>query len=189
MDFDPRLSIEERADVYRPSDDSYLLLAVVDVSPEETFLEVGTGTGFVAIHAARGARRAVATDVHEGAVRLARANAERSSVPLSLVRTDLFAGLRGPFDVVAFNPPYLEGPPEDDQARAWSGGEEGSEVAVRFVEDLPGILSPRGRAYLILTGRNRSAWEAAGDRFRIRIRATKSLFFEQLFALELLGPA
>lgn len=185
MDFDPRLPIEERADVYRPSDDSYLLLATVDVGPEETFLEVGTGSGLVAIHAARVARRAVATDVHEAAVRLAGANAERSGVPLSLVRTDLFAGLRGPFDVVAFNPPYLEGSPVDEQARAWSGGEEGGEVAVRFVDDLPRILGPGGRAYLILTGRNGLAWKAAGDQFRIRIRATKSLFFEQLFAIEL----
>ena len=52
MRLNPTLEIDVSADVYNPSDDSYLLLKVVEVSPDESFLDVGTGTGLVAVHAA-----------------------------------------------------------------------------------------------------------------------------------------
>jgi release factor glutamine methyltransferase len=95
------------------------------------------------------------------------------------------AGLRGPFDVIAFNPPYLEGPPSDPIERAWQGGEAGSEVAVRFLSDLPRVLGPGGRAYLLLSRANAPARSLAETAFAARVVATKALFFERLEVLEL----
>ena len=68
---DPEVVVEERPTVYRPSDDSYLLLGAVSVAPGERFLEVGAGAGLVALHAAR-ITDAVATDVNPDAVDLLR---------------------------------------------------------------------------------------------------------------------
>ncbi len=181
---DTRLAISESADVYRPSDDSYLLLQAVSVAAGERFLDVGTGTGLVALHAAK-VVPAVATDVNPAAVALARENARKNGLRLEVVRTDLMAGLRGPFDVVAFNPPYLEGRPLSSLERAWQGGEAGSEVAVRFLEDLPRVLSPGGRAYLLLSAANAPAIDLAESAFTTRIVASKPLFFERLDVLEL----
>ncbi len=184
MDLNPELVIEEDPLVYRPSDDSRLLLESVHLDRGERFLEVGTGTGLVALHAARFGP-VVATDANAAAVRLVRANAARNHVALTVVRTNLVAGLRGPFDVVAFNPPYLEGRPADELDRAWAGGEEGSEIAMRFLRDLPRILAPAGRAYLLLSRANVRARRLAETGFRTRLLATKRLFFEDLDVLEL----
>lgn len=183
MELDVGLSIAEDPKVYRPAEDSRLLLRAISVQPGERFLEVGTGTGFIALHAARQVP-AVATDANRAAVRLARANAIQNRLPLFVVLTNLMTGLRGPFDVVAFNPPYLEGPPGDDLDRAWQGGRQGSEVSVRFLEDLDRILSATGRAYLLLSRTNRAARYAA-DRFRVRVLSTQHLFFEEIDVLEL----
>ncbi len=49
---DPEVVVEDRPTVYRPSDDSYLLLGAVSLAPGERFLEVGAGTGLLALHAA-----------------------------------------------------------------------------------------------------------------------------------------
>ena len=184
MDFDPGLRVEEDPGVYRPSDDSRLLLESISLRSGERFLEVGTGTGFVALHAAR-YTRVVATDANHRAVELARANARRNGLRPAIVRTNLAAGLRGPFDVVAFNPPYLEGRPQDPLDLAWAGGAEGSKVSVRFLADLPRILAVGGRAYLLLSRMNAAAHAEAERRFQVRIAARRRLFFEELEVLEL----
>jgi release factor glutamine methyltransferase len=181
---DPDVVVEDRSTVYRPSDDSYLLLGAVSLAPGERFLEVGAGTGLLALHAARIAR-AVATDVNPDAVELLRKNARRNRVALEVVRTDLMAGLLGPFDVVAFNPPYLAGTPSDALERAWQGGEAGSQVAVRFLRDLPRVLAPDGRAYLLLSRENAPARALAESSFDVKVLMSKALFFERLDVLEL----
>lgn len=184
MDFDASLIVDEDPAVYRPSEDSRLLLDAITVRPDDRFLEVGTGTGLVALHAARHAR-VVATDANRRAVELARANARRNRVDLDVVHTNLAAGVRGPFDVVAFNPPYLEGRPVDTLDLAWAGGVQGSEVSVRFLADLPRILAPRGCAYLLLSHANVTARAEARRRFRLHVAARRKLFFEELEVVEL----
>ena len=181
---DPGLVVEERPTVYRPAEDSYFLLGAVWVSPGGRFLEVGAGTGLLALHAAR-ITDAVATDANPDAVRLVRENSRRNRLRVDVVLTDLMAGLRGPFDVVAFNPPYLEGRPDDDLERAWAGGASGSEVTMRFLADLPRVLAPGGRAYLLLSHANASARALAESTFHVRDLASKALFFETLDVLEL----
>jgi release factor glutamine methyltransferase len=184
VDLDPALVLEEDPMVYRPSEDSRLLLESVVLDRGERFLEVGTGTGLVALHAAR-LGPATATDVNPAAVGLARANARRNGLTLEVVRTNLAAGVRGPFDVVAFNPPYLEGRPHDELDRAWAGGAQGSEVSVRFVSDLPRILGVGGRAYLLLARANETARSLAESKFETRRVSSKRLFFEDLDVFEL----
>lgn len=184
MDFDPALSVNEDPAVYRPSEDSRLLLESIRLLEGERFLEVGTGAGLVALHAAR-RTRAVATDANRTAVELARANARRNGLDLSVVHTNLAAALKGPFDVVAFNPPYLEGRPMDGLDLAWAGGAQGSAVSLRFLAELPRILAPGGRAYLLLSRLNASARTEARKRFRVRVAARRRLFFEELEVLEL----
>jgi len=181
---DPRIDVEESPSVYRPSDDTDLLLQALAVSPGQRFLEVGTGTGLIALHAAV-TSVAVATDVNPRAVTLARRNAVRNRLPLSVVRCDLMSGVRGPFDVVAFNPPYLAGNGYDDLERAWHGGPTGSEVAIRFLEGLPRVLAPHGRAYVCLSRQNEAARASADDHFHVDVVARKQLFFETLEILHL----
>ena len=75
-------------------------------------LELGTGTGIGAIAASEaGASRVVATDIDPVAIGCARTNIERhgSMLAVDLRQGDLFGPVGSErFDVVAFNPPYLQ---------------------------------------------------------------------------------
>lgn len=185
MERDSSITLGERPGVFRPSEDSDLLLAALEVRRGERFLDIGAGSGFLALHAARVAR-AVATDVSPDAVRLIRENAHANRLPLAVVRCDLFRGLRGAFDVIAFNPPYLvERISGDWTDRAWQGGPEGDEVILRFLRDAAAFLAPGGRAYLLVPSQRDRGLAAAEERFHVRVAGERPLFFERLLVLEL----
>jgi release factor glutamine methyltransferase len=73
--------------------------------------DVGTGSGCLAITLAIEVPRArvVATDFSPEALALARRNARRhgAHTRISFVRSDYMRGLRGPFDLIVSNPPYV----------------------------------------------------------------------------------
>jgi release factor glutamine methyltransferase len=74
-------------------------------------LDVGTGTGAIALALAdehQGAR-VTAIDTSADALELARANAARTGIAIELLRHDLQEGLPGgPYDLVVSNPPYVD---------------------------------------------------------------------------------
>jgi release factor glutamine methyltransferase len=72
-------------------------------------LELGTGSGCIAIALAlaRPDLVIVATDVSVAALEIARGNARRLGARLHLVGADWFAPLRGTFDLLISNPPYI----------------------------------------------------------------------------------
>lgn len=135
-------------DVYEPSDDTWLLAKAVGehVGAGDRFLEVGCGAGIVAMTAGRNGAQVTVTDRNHHAVHLATANARENKLAIQGVVADLAAGLRGPFDVVAFNPPYLPTGPDDVVSGplnwAFDGGLDGNEVVLRFARQIQPI-SPR----------------------------------------------
>jgi len=98
-------------DVYPPSEDSYLLAN--NIVPRGRVLEIGTGSGLVAISLANKGHDVVATDINPRALLAVRRNAIDNGVDgrVNVVRADLLRGIRGPFDTVVFNPPYLPSRP------------------------------------------------------------------------------
>jgi release factor glutamine methyltransferase len=137
--------------VYSPAEDSFLLLraALAEVRPTDRVLEVGTGSGCVAAGLPGRAAAVVATDINPHAVECARARG------VEAVRTDLFSGLCGPFDLILFNPPYLPTTPEeriDDWLEyALDGGPTGRVTIEKFVADAGRVLSPFGRILLLVS--------------------------------------
>lgn len=125
-------------------------------------LEVGTGTGCIALSVAseRPGTRVVATDLSERAIALAGRN--RSALGLDdaveLICCDLAAGvdeeLMGGFSVLVSNPPYIptkvlaeEVPAEVadfEPALALDGGADGLDVFRRLLELAPQALAPAG---------------------------------------------
>ena len=91
----------------------------------------------------------MATDINPHAVLCAH------KAGIDVVRTDLFTGIRGPFDLVLFNPPYLPTQPEermDDWLEyALDGGESGRAVIERFARNVGDVLAPGGRILLLIS--------------------------------------
>jgi release factor glutamine methyltransferase len=186
------LELETHPDVYRPAEDTALLLkalAALDVGPGDLACDVGTGTGAAGLAMARRGARVIGVDVNPRAVRLARANAARNAIAgFEAVQGSLLAGLKGPFDLVTFNPPYLpvEGEMPGDLAKAWEGGPGGIAWARLFLAGLHRTLAPGGRAVVLMSSLGaRGAFDAlvAERGLEAEVVATEPLAFETLEAL------
>lgn len=186
MKVDGSIEIEVDDEVYNPSDDSYLLLRCVEVSPGQSFLEMGAGTGLVALHAAKLGAKVTAADVNPKAVECTRRNAARNGIRLEVVRSDLFEKVTGVFDVIAFNPPYLPGTASSTSwvEKAWAGGEEGSEMALEFLANAWRHLAPGGRIFMVLSsvGGLMSLLKGARERYESEMLEEKHMFFESIYA-------
>ncbi len=106
------LTVDRRALIPRPETEIVVerCLALLDGAAEPRVLDVGTGSGAIALaiaHEHPGAR-VTGIDVSRDALALARENASRTSVDVELVAHDLFDGFpAGPWDLVVSNPPYV----------------------------------------------------------------------------------
>ena len=112
-----RLVLEVRPGVFVPRPETEVLVDVVLRSiasvdaPVVVDLCTGSGTVALAVADEHPGATVFATDVSEEAVALARVNADRLGLPITVERGDLFeplpVELQGTVDVVCANPPYV----------------------------------------------------------------------------------
>lgn len=92
-------------------DTEMLAVAAAEDNPRRA-LDLGTGTGYVAVYLALAGASVDACDVSDRALALARRNVARNGVDVAVIRSDLFAETRGIYDVIASNPPVDPGETE-----------------------------------------------------------------------------
>ncbi|MFF3728398.1 HemK2/MTQ2 family protein methyltransferase [Streptomyces erythrochromogenes] len=149
-----------RPTVYRPQADTRLLAASLSrevLGRETDVLEIGTGTGTLALHAAGRGARVTAVDVSAMAVATARMNAWLHRLPLRILHGDFAARTAGQrFDLVVANPPYVPAPaarlPSRGPERAWDAGPDGRMVIDRICTSLPALLRPGGVLLMVHSG-------------------------------------
>lgn len=111
------LRVDPRVLVPRPDTETVVERALAHLREiaAPAVLDVGTGSGAIALAVAseHPGARVVATDISAAALALAAENRARAGLDdrVELVLGHLVAGLRGPFDLVVSNPPYV--PPEE----------------------------------------------------------------------------
>jgi len=94
--------------------------------PDLHVLDIGTGSGCIAVALARNLPGAVvdAVDISAGALALARGNAERNGVRIRFTEADIFrTAPSGPYDLVVSNPPYISSHDKGLLARHVAGSE------------------------------------------------------------------
>lgn len=152
------LSVDRRVLVPRPETEIVVerCLALIDEIAAPSVLDVGTGSGAIALSLAdehRGAR-VTAIDRSTDALDVARANAARTGLEIELLEWDLLEGLPfGPWDLVVSNPPYvhpaeidrLEPEVRDWEPRAALVGEGATEAIVTAATS---VLRPGGALVL-----------------------------------------
>jgi len=185
--------------VYPEREDTILLLPFARSVRGLSLLDLGTGSGRLALEAARNGARTVATDLNRDALRHVRSAARAEGLPLELVRTDLARGL-GRFDRVLANPPYLptkveERDPDRGRNLALDGGPDGCRVTARIVRSLPEHLALGGHAFVLVSsvqsplglGAIRAEWVARGG--AVTVAAERPLEGERLSVWDLsIGP-
>lgn len=103
------LAVDRRALIPRPETELLVELAVARLPRDARVLDVGTGSGAVALALAdeRPDLLVSAADVSEDALALARANGERLGLHVDWLRADLLDGVPDRFDAILSNPPYV----------------------------------------------------------------------------------
>jgi release factor glutamine methyltransferase len=154
------LKVDRRALIPRPETETVVerCLALVDEIAGPEVLDVGTGTGAIALAIAdeRPEASVTAIDISEDSLALAVENAEGAGLAdrVRFLHHDLAEGLAGgPYDLVVSNPPYVE-PEELDglepEVRDWEPREAlvGQGVTAAVAEGARDVLKPAGALVL-----------------------------------------
>jgi release factor glutamine methyltransferase len=181
-------------EVYSPNDDSFLLGDCMRVDEGSHVLDMGTGTGILAIKAVLlGASRVLAIDINPYASRCALKNIASNGLrcQVSVLTGNLFSPLRenAMFDVILFNPPYLQTNATEYEKgwleKSWAGGRNGRTLINKFVDYLPAHLRREGIVFILHPSRGIKATIRRLRKIEmdVSIVAKKKLFFEELVVL------
>lgn len=173
--------------VYEPQEDSYMLLEQVKKYARGRVLDMGTGSGILAIGAAEknDVREVVAADIDPEAVDELR---QKKIKKVKIVQSDLFMNIGGNFDVIIFNPPYL--PDEErDYDVALAGGKKGHELIAKFLHDAKNYLNKEGFILMVFsntTGKEEVDSIIKQEGYSSELLDNKSLaFFEELYVYKI----
>lgn len=169
-----------------PRQDTEILCeeALSRMKPGARVLDVGTGSGALAVSLARLGRDAqvTAVDVSDTALAIARDNARRLGAQVRFVKSDCFAALAGErFDLIVSNPPYISREEMEtlmpevqrEPELALAGGEDGLDFYRRIAREAPAHLLPGGCLLFEIGWRQRDAVsalvrESVGEPFSLR---------------------
>ena len=141
-------------------------------------LDLCTGNGSLAVIAAMAYPDVVvdAADLSQDALDVARFNVDKHQLAarITLLQSDLLAAVRGPYDLILCNPPYVNSHsmaalPAEYQAEpalALAGGDDGMDLVRRIVNDAPAKLTPQGVLVLEI-GNERAHFEHAFRRLEV----------------------
>jgi len=144
----------------------------------KSVLDLCTGNGSLAVIAAMAYPEVTvdAADISEDALAVARTNVEKHQLAqrITVLQSDLLASVRGPYDLIVCNPPYVNTssmaalPAEfkAEPALALAGGDDGMDFVRRIVKDAPAKLSPIGVLVLEI-GHERAHFEHAFRRLEV----------------------
>ncbi|MEM4224811.1 MAG: methyltransferase [Desulfurococcaceae archaeon] len=183
--------LEYLGDVYRPGDDTWLLIDLIDaVKPRgELCVDLGAGSGVLGLYTLLNVscNRVVFIDVSEEAVASIKVNVFLNNVVHRslVVLSDAISLRNGVADIVLANPPYLPAYSSTIVDIATEGGIEGYETILYFLEYASSVLKPGKELFIVWSSLSKPEvveryLELHG--FRIVDTMHKHFFYETLIA-------
>lgn len=170
--------------VMAPGPTTANLVRALPRPPLGRVLDLGTGSGVVALMAAKVGATVTATDITERACTFARFNAALNGLTVDVRKGDLFAPVAGEqFDLVLSQPPFVVQPPDIEATVYVHGGPTGDELALRALGGLAEVLAPGGCALLRFDAPG--SQEDVTDRVR---KAVPASFDVAVFGFQTVGP-
>ena len=108
-----KIKVDERVLIPRPETELLVRQALAALKDGDSMLDLCTGSGAIAVAVAVEAAKKknvtiVGADISEDALEVARENARINQASVTFVKADLFDGIRGKFDLITANPPYIK---------------------------------------------------------------------------------
>ena len=153
------IKTDARALIPRPETEMLAELAIKTAEDGNSVLDLCTGSGCIAVAVANETKKqgksvkVTASDISADALALATENVKANGAEVALVESDLLSGIRGKFDVIVCNPPYikrgdlssLQSEVRDyEPMSALDGGEDGLDFYRRLAKDAPKKLKKGG---------------------------------------------
>lgn len=161
-----KIKVDERVLIPRPETEELAMMAVASLEEGQSVLDLCTGSGAIAVAVYKESEKrgkkvqVTAVDISEDALTLAKENAEQNGADIRFLQSDLFTRIRGRFDVIVSNPPYipsaeietLQREVKDFEPRlALDGGADGLDIYRKIAEDAFKYLN-RGGMLLLEVG-------------------------------------
>ena len=156
-----KIKVDERVLIPRPETEQLAEIAIKTVEEGDKVLDMCTGSGCLAIAIAKGCSgknvSVTAADVSDAALMLAKENANYNSAVVHFIQTDLFENIRGRFNVIVCNPPYIKSSEisglqrevrEYEPRVALDGGDDGLDFYRRLSREISRYIAKGGMLIL-----------------------------------------
>lgn len=154
-----RISVDRRVLIPRPETLELVEWVLTRESGTKQVLDLGTGSGAIAISLkkAKPDWQISASDISEDALLLAKENADRHHLAITFCQSDVFDSMKGYYDVIIANPPYIalsdiaevgQNVLAFEPHLALFAKEEGLAIHRKILAGLTEHLTPNGALYL-----------------------------------------
>ena len=165
------IKVDERVLIPRPETEEMAMMAVGIAEEGNNILDLCTGSGALAIAIYKELEKSgrkvkmTAVDISADALELAKENAEANEAEILFIQSDLFSRIRGRFDVIVTNPPYIPSAEIDTLQRevkdyephlALDGGADGLDIYRRIAAEASKYLN-RGGTLIMEVGAGQAA--------------------------------
>ena len=163
--------------IYEPQEDSFFLLSFLKDYCKGNILEIGCGSGILMEEALKYTKDVSGVDIDAVSVKHCK---DRG---LRVIQSDLFDKVKGSYDFIIFNPPYLpfDSREDSESAVATTGGFKGNELVLRFLEEVKIYLNKGGKILMLVSSLTPNFEEDLKDKgFKFKKLGVKKEFYEEL---------
>lgn len=117
----------------------------------KAILEMGTGSGLIALSCQKAGAQVVASDINPAAIDSLLVSCKENNLDIKVIQSDLFEAIpQQLFDVIISNPPYFPKTPSNDKEKAFYCGPN-FEFFNTFFANARCYLKPSGEIFMILS--------------------------------------
>lgn len=132
--------------VYDTGVDTELMIESVKIEPNQTFCEIGCGTGAISLFVAKKCLSGVAVDINPRAIENAKQNSQTMKVlNVKFILSDCFENISEQFDVLICNPPYSNNKADNFTDKMFWDPE--NDLKKTFFKNASRFLKPNGKIY------------------------------------------
>ena len=182
------VDVRVREGVYVPAEDTFLIAKHIPTKLKgKKVLDLGCGSGLLAVTAAIHGGEVTATDINPIALKNTGENAKRFDVNVKLIESDLFNKIGGKFDLILFNPPYIPSDEHDiylspTMRKALVSGKRGIDIMKRFLKEYKNYLKRGGKVLLVVSSLNKIKRDL--EKGGWKEIDSDSFFYEKIYLME-----